>query len=90
MTTLIAQYNSDGCVGRCDAKCYDAKKPGCDCICGGMNHGAGAKTAAANTAELADRWIEQYQKEHPEVERYYVRRNGKLVRHEQLELFPRK
>lgn len=24
MTTLLAVYDSDGCVGRCDAKCYDA------------------------------------------------------------------
>lgn len=49
MTTLIAVYNSVGCVGRCDAKCYDAIHQHCDCICGGMNHGAGRLRAAANT-----------------------------------------
>lgn len=54
--TLIAIYNSDGCVGRCDAKCYNASEPGCDCICGGMNHGAGKAQAIANTREqLIDR-----------------------------------
>jgi hypothetical protein len=37
MTTLIATYNSEGCTGRCDAKCYEAVTPGCDCICGGCN-----------------------------------------------------
>lgn len=24
---------------RCDAKCYNAKEPKCNCICGGRNHG---------------------------------------------------
>jgi hypothetical protein len=41
MTTLIAVYNSDGCAGRCDSRCYDAEWDECDCICGGRNHGAG-------------------------------------------------
>ena len=52
MTTVLAVYNSDGCVGRCDAKCHDAK-PGapCDCICGGANHGAGLAIAMANNRE---------------------------------------
>jgi len=30
MTTLIAAYNSDGCIGRCDAKCYNATEPECN------------------------------------------------------------
>lgn len=60
MTTLIAVYNSDGCVGRCDARCYNATHPECDCICGGKNHGAGLKQAAENTRELAEQWIEEY------------------------------
>ena len=25
MTTLISVYNSEGCVGRCDARCYNAE-----------------------------------------------------------------
>ena len=58
--TLISVYNSDGCVGRCDAKCYDAIFPECDCICGGRNHGAGQKQAEANTKEYADEWIKKY------------------------------
>jgi len=28
VTTLIAVYNSEGCVGRCDARCYEAAEPG--------------------------------------------------------------
>jgi DNA (cytosine-5)-methyltransferase 1 len=54
MTTLIAVYDSDGCVGRCDARCYEAQEPECDCICGGRNHGAGLQRALENTAEMVD------------------------------------
>lgn len=63
MTTLIAVYNSEGCEGRCDAKCYDA----CTCVCGGKNHGAGAKQATENTRQLAETWIDKYNAEHPEA-----------------------
>lgn len=54
MTTLIAVYNSEGCVGRCDARCHGAQEPECDCICGGINHGVGREQALENTAELVD------------------------------------
>ena len=57
MTTLIAVYNSAGCVGRCDARCYEAAEPDCDCICGGKNHGAGKQQALDNTRELAESWL---------------------------------
>lgn len=62
MATLIAVYNSDGLVGRCDAKCYNAKHPTCDCICGGKNHGAGFQKAMDNTRELFEPWVEAYAK----------------------------
>lgn len=52
MTTLIYVGNSEGCVGRCDAKCYDAHYPDCDCICGGKNHSKGLKQALENTSEM--------------------------------------
>lgn len=58
MTTLIALYGSEGCIGRCDAKCYDAHEVDCDCICGGRNHGAGKNQAVDNTREMAEQWIE--------------------------------
>jgi len=41
MATILALYNSDGCVGRCDAKCHEAKGTECRCICGGKYHGRG-------------------------------------------------
>lgn len=48
MSTLIAVYNSEGCVGRCDANCYEAIGGTCTCICGGENHGVGRSQAEAN------------------------------------------
>jgi hypothetical protein len=39
--TLIEVRSSEGVVGRCDARCYNAVTPDCDCICGGRNHGKG-------------------------------------------------
>lgn len=65
MTTLVAVYTSEGCVGRCDAKCYNAKKDKCTCVCGGANHGAGLRQARANTDRLAGKWIEEYCNAHP-------------------------
>ena len=52
MTTLISVHNSNGCLGRCDAKCYNATQPECTCICNGANHGAGLSQATVNTREI--------------------------------------
>jgi hypothetical protein len=50
MATLIVVYNSEGVVGRCDQRCYGAKRGSpCDCCCGGVNHAVGLTQAAANT-----------------------------------------
>jgi hypothetical protein len=54
MATLIYVGNSEGCVGRCDANCYEATEPECTCICGGRNHGVGLRQALINTAEMVD------------------------------------
>jgi len=60
MTTLISAHNGDGCIGRCDARCYNAKGERCRCICGGRNHGVGREKAANNTADMGpedyDKW----------------------------------
>jgi hypothetical protein len=72
MTTLISVWNSEGCVGRCDAKCYDAAEPECDCICGGRNHGAGKQQALDNTRELAESWLDR------------ARANGQDITHAEL------
>lgn len=86
MVTLISVHNSDGCVGRCDAKCYNARHPDCDCVCGGKNHGAGLEKARENTAEMAEKWIEEYARANG-LEEYEGRINHDLVN--QLSLFAR-
>lgn len=63
MTVLIAVYAAGGCVGRCDARCYDAASGDCDCICGGANHGAGIERAASNTRDQAEQWVKRYCKD---------------------------
>lgn len=54
---IFAVYNSDGCVGRCDARCYDAKGFDCHCICGGANHGVGEKIAREDSQYIPDEEI---------------------------------
>ena len=58
--TLIAVYTSEGCIARCDAKCYEAQEPHRDCVCGGMKHGAGLAQATDNTRLHAEVMIEKY------------------------------
>jgi hypothetical protein len=60
--TLIYVGNSDGCVGRCDARCYEATTPDCHCICRGKNHGVGLSQARANTEALARQQLAEWQK----------------------------
>ncbi len=45
MSTLIAVYCGENCIGRCDERCYAAKGDDCDCICGGKLHQRGLSPA---------------------------------------------
>jgi hypothetical protein len=63
----VGTYNSERCTGRCDAKCYAATTGSCDCICGGLNHGAGVEQATENTRERADEWIAAWKQAHPDT-----------------------
>ena len=67
MTALIAVYTGDGCVGRCDAKCYLAWGPECHCICQGANHGTGKHPATGNTRELGESWLKQARASGPDI-----------------------
>lgn len=51
MATAIVVSNSEGIVGRCDARCHNAKSPDCDCICGGRLHGSGDNAIEQNTKD---------------------------------------
>lgn len=44
---------------RCDARCYDARHPKCDCVCGGANHGVGLDKAVHNTRVMAQAMVEK-------------------------------
>jgi len=66
MTTLIAVYTPEGCVGRCDAKCYNATGDKCECVCGGANHGVGVNKAVENTERYAELWKAEYEALHDE------------------------
>jgi hypothetical protein len=66
--TLIAIYNTDKkMIGRCDARCYNAKGEDCSCPCNGLNHGMGFDVARANTEEHGERLAHEYEAQHPEV-----------------------
>ena len=57
---MIAVYNSDGCIGRCDAKCHNATGPRCTCVCGGKNHGCALKQAQPNSWEISEEDIQEW------------------------------
>ena len=59
MTMLMAVYDADSCAGRCDAGCCGAPGPGCGCICGGRNRGAGLPQAIRNTLKYRGRWLDR-------------------------------
>lgn len=47
---------------KCDANCYNAEMPDCDCVCGGRNHGIGFTQARINTTEHGHEMISDYMK----------------------------
>lgn len=61
--TVFQITDMDGEEHACDSKCYGAKHPICNCPCGGKNHGVGLEQAIANTAEMAQQWEAEWEKE---------------------------
>jgi hypothetical protein len=59
MVILIADPSTEGDAVQCDARCYNAKRPRCECICGGDNHGVGFEQAVDNTRDLVEAWKEE-------------------------------
>jgi hypothetical protein len=57
MSTLMASRTPSGRSRRCNAACYNAKGPDCDCICMGANHGVGERQAQTNTREMGVLWL---------------------------------
>lgn len=87
MATLIAVYNSEGCVGRCDSRCYNAHEPECDCICGGVNHGAGRQQAEDNTRQMAQKWLDNYAGTHDDLTSWSVPVTGQTSDQDVLSLW---
>jgi hypothetical protein len=69
--TLISVYTSEGCIGRCDSKCYEATERECTCVCHGANHGRGITKAMEQTRIMAERWVTTYAQQH-HLRRYRV------------------
>lgn len=67
MSTLITTGNTAGKNGRCDAKCYNAKGPKCDCCCGGVNHGVGLEQAIQNMNDMVQEILKEKKTERPMV-----------------------
>jgi len=88
MSTLIAIYDAAGCIARCDARCYSATDPHCDCICRGANHGKGYRAAALHTATAGKLIVEAYAKDNPHLNVTSYKTDGKRQNAKQRELFP--
>jgi hypothetical protein len=58
MATIISLYVNGRCVGRCDAKCHEAKGDDCHCICGGAFHGVGGRIAMEDRGTITDAELE--------------------------------
>lgn len=43
----------------CNAKCYSAKNPECNCICGGVNHQKGLEEATKLTSKLPISFLDE-------------------------------
>ena len=52
MVTLISEVTSGGKRRSCNARCYNAKRDVCVCVCSHQNHGVGQKQATENTERM--------------------------------------
>jgi len=79
MSTLIASGSSGKLRRACNAKCYLAKGPECDCMCGGVNHGVGEMQARQNCRAMGVSWIARAtQLPHFRKRRAFVPEQGSL------------
>lgn len=68
MTNVLQAHNTAGFARRCNATCYNAKTPTCNCICGGRNHGVGLQQAVANNLGRIDYLADEIIKAFPHTE----------------------
>ena len=73
MSTLLTVHSPGKKHPRiCSALCYNAKHPGCHCICEGKNHQKGLLQAAKNVEELLPNLISRFAGEGGVVKSYPV------------------
>lgn len=60
MAVLIGIRSKFGIIATCDARCYNAEKDSCGCVCGGANHGVGLEKALENTRGHGDTWLARW------------------------------
>jgi hypothetical protein len=58
VTTLIYVRYGSGEYHRCDARCYTAREPNCQCICKGANHGIGEAKAVQNVLAYTEKQVQ--------------------------------
>jgi hypothetical protein len=72
MVSLVVWCRGGIIVGRCDAKCYNARHPTCNCVCGGANHGAGLETSTEQTRQHAHEWIARARRRGWQIDDYHL------------------
>jgi alpha-galactosidase/6-phospho-beta-glucosidase family protein len=76
---LIEVRGSDGkLIGTCDARCYLAEEEGCECVCGGINHGVGLERAIDQTKDLVEDLTERWKNGEGMLAQVRVRREFML------------
>jgi len=61
---LLVRGPDGALLGACTSRCYDDQDFRCTCICGGVNHGVGYRTACGNAVDgIAIDWS----KTHPKI-----------------------
>lgn len=53
MTVLLTLHRDGRRIAICNARCYNAKRSKCDCICGGLLHGKGPDVAKQRARAVA-------------------------------------
>jgi predicted GTPase len=79
MTVLMSVQFGNGKKGKCDSRCYDAIRPDCSCVCGGINHGVGYLQAKQNIEKIVDGDSEAWDELRAKVREQYPEAEADLI-----------
>lgn len=89
MATILQLRGPDGSfLRRCDARCYNATKPKCNCICRGANHGVGLDQALDNINGRPNRIPHAFLEQHPDVPYVETQYHDRIHNPYSLDLLP--